>query len=232
MDRIDPKEFDPDQEPDGEKLHRIAKIGLGSIPVAGSVAAEIFASIFESPLTRRRTQWMYKITEVVNELTADGVLTEKDIQENEVFISTVSQACSIALRNHQEEKLEALRNAVKNAALDSCPEEDYRQLFLNFVDVCTVTHIKLLNLFSGPEAWGRKHGFEFPANWSMGGMTQVIEAAFPALKGQQQLYDPIWKDMYQRGLVTSDSLGSTMSRQGMMAARLTPLDVKLLEFIS
>lgn len=232
MKKINANEFDPEQEPDGEKLHRVAKIGLGSIPVAGPVVAEIFASIFESPLAKRRTQWMHKITEVVNDLVEEGVLTEKDLQENEVFISTVSQACVIALRNHQEEKLDALRNAVKNSAIDTCPEEDYRQLFLNFIDVCTVTHIKLLNLFSGPEAWGKSHGVDFPTSWSMGGITQVIEHAYPSLQGQQELYEPIFSDLYQRGLVNTESLGTTMSRQGMMSERLTPMGRRLLRFIS
>ncbi len=232
MGRIDPAEFDPDIEPDSEKLNRLGKLVLGSVPVAGPVISEVFASIFESPLARRRTEWMYKVTEVLNELMDSGVLTEKDLQQNEVFVSTVSQACTIALRNHQEEKLCALRNAVKNTALTTCPEEDFRQLFLNFIDVCTVTHIRLLHLFAGPEAWARANGIEFPSGWHMGGMRQVIEHAYPDLKDRQGLYDPIWKDMYQRGLVTSDSLGSTMSRQGMMSARLTPMGQDLLAFIS
>lgn len=232
MDKIDPRDFDPDLEPDGEKLHRAARFVLGSVPVAGPLFADVFASIFESPLARRRTEWMHKVTDVINDILDGGVITEKDLQQNEVFVSTVAQACNIALRNHQEEKLEALRNAVKNSALDTCPEEDYRQLFLNFVDVCTVTHIKLLNLFSGPEAWGKSHGVDFPTSWSMGGITQVVEHAYPSLQGQQKLYGPIFSDLYQRGLVDTPSLGTTMSRQGMMSERLTPMGRRLLRFIS
>lgn len=138
----------------------------------------------------------------------------------------------LALRNHQEEKLEALRNAVLNVAIGHSPEEDLRQLFLNFIDVCTVTHIRLLSLMGGPEEWGKKHGVEFPSNWNMGGITQAIEHAFPDLRGKEQIYKVIWGDLYQRGLISTPGLGTTMSRQGILARRTTELGQKLIDFLS
>ncbi|HTS57938.1 MAG TPA: hypothetical protein VMH03_10335, partial [Terriglobales bacterium] len=47
---------------------------------------------------------------------------------------TVLQATQIALRTHQEEKLEALRNAVVNSTSGQVLEDDVRAVFLNLVD--------------------------------------------------------------------------------------------------
>lgn len=78
-----------------------------------------------------------------------------------------------------------------NVAVGHSPEEDLRQLFLNFIDVCTVTHIRLLSLIRGPEEWGKKHEVEVPSSWSVGGITQAIEHAFPDLRGKEQIYKVI-----------------------------------------
>ncbi|MEJ8320454.1 hypothetical protein [Pseudomonas oryzihabitans] len=229
--RIEVYGLDPAIEPDEEKLHRVIKLGLGSVPVAGALAAELFTSLFESPLAKRRTEWMTKVTEVVNELIDEGVLTEDNLRENEVFVSTVAQTCTIALRNHQEEKLKALQNVVRNSAVPSRLSDDYRQLFLSFVDVCTVTHIRFICIFSGPEEWALENQVQFPM-WSMGGLVNVVEHCLPDLVGGRDLYEPIWKDLYQRGYVDTDSLGGTMSREGMLAPRLTELGRRLFKFIS
>lgn len=232
MKKVDLSGLDPDLEPDGEKIHRLARIGISAIPVVGGPMVEIFNSVLESPLSKRRTETMIQLGEVINDLIEQGVVTEAGLQDNDAFISTVAEVCAISLRNHEAEKLEALRNAVKNSALPSCPKDDYRQLFLNFVDVCTVTHIKLLHLFENPQNWIKGQGREFPKSWMMGGLTQVIEYALPELIGQEKLYSQIWKDLYQRGLVTTDSLGTTMSANSMVSGRTSPLGAQLINFLS
>lgn len=232
MKRIDPDLIDPAVEPAGEKVGRVIRSIAGAVPVIGGAATEIFNSLFEGPLSKRRTEWMLNVTEILNDLMEEGLVTEASLKENEAFISTVAQTCNMALRNHEAEKLEALRNAVKNSAMPSCPSDDYRQLFLNFVDACTVTHIKILHLFHNPKEWIASQGREFPQGWYMGGLTQVIEFSLPELAGQEALYKPIWKDLYQRGLITTDSLGTTMGVDGMLANRTTGLGTKLIEFLS
>ncbi len=232
MGKVELDGLDPSLEPDGEKLHRVARATLGAVPIIGSPLLEIFNSILESPLNQRRTETMLKIGETLNELIENGVVTEEGLQKNDAFISTVAEVCNISLRNHQTEKLEALRNAVKNSALPTCPSEDYRQLFLNFVDVCTVTHIKLLKLFKNPQMWASENGMSFPNNWLSGPLSQMVEFAYPELKGQSEIYSSIWTDLYQRGLTTTERLSSGMSRDGMMARRTTSLGTQLIKFLS
>jgi hypothetical protein len=232
MAKIDLDGLDPKVEPDGEKLHRVARITLGAVPIVGSPLLEVFNSVLESPLSKRRTETMLEIGEVLNELIDKGIVTEAGLQQNEAFVSTVAEVCNISLRNHQAEKLEALRNAVKNSALPMCPSEDYRQLFLNFVDVCTVTHIKLLKLFENPQKWASENGFVFPGNWVSGSLSQVVEFAYPDLKGKTEICSAIWKDLFQRGLVTTESLNSGMNRDAMMSRRNTSLGCQLIQFLS
>ncbi|HDS1758835.1 hypothetical protein [Pseudomonas sp. M5] len=231
MQKVDLNALDPAMESDADKLHRVARLGIGLVPVAGCPLLELFGSVLETPLNKRKTETMIQIGEIINQLIDDGVVTEKGLQENEVFVSTVAEACAISLRNHQEEKLEALRNAVRNSALPRCPADDYRQLFLNFVDVCTVTHIRLLHLFHDPELWCKNQNLTLP-NWGMGGLSSVAEFALPELKGQDELYRSIWKDLYQRGLVNTGSMGGTMSRVGMLASRTTQIGAQLINFLS
>ncbi len=232
MDNIDNELIDPFIEPGSEKAHRVARIIIGAVPILGGAGVEIFNSIIDTPMNERKVQWMNQVGNALNDLIEKGVLTEQGLQHNETFITTVSQASMLAIRSHQREKLEALRNAVLNVAVGQGPEEDMRQLFLNFIDVCTVTHIRLLSLMSGPELWGQKHKVEFPSSWSMGGITQAIEHAFPDLRGKEQIYKVIWDDLYQRGLINTQGLGTTMSREGILASRTTELGSNLIDFLS
>lgn len=231
MKRIDVEVLDPKVESVEEKAHRGARMAISMIPVAGGPLVEVFNSIVESPLTKRRWDTVREIGEVINDLLDQKIVTEENLQQNEAFISTVAEVCSISLRNHQKEKLEALKNAVRNSALPSCPSDDYRQLFLNFVDVCTVTHIKLLQLFDNPQRWFEQRGTNLP-NWTMGSLSTIIDLAMPEIKGHNDIRDSIWKDLYQRGLVTTDSLTSGMSGSGMLSRRTSPLGDQLIAFLT
>jgi len=162
---------------------------------------EVFSSVVESPLIKRRVETLIQIGEVLNDLLEQGVVTEAGLQENDAFISTVAEVCAISLRNHQSDKLEALRNAVRNSALPACPADDYRQIFLNFVDQCTVAHIKVLRFANDPMAWFKATGIQFPG-YKSGDIFRVIDIAIPELSGHPELRKFVWDDLVDRGLVT------------------------------
>ncbi|WP_313643450.1 hypothetical protein [Pseudomonas sp.] len=231
MEKVDLEGLDPPIEPAGEKAHRGVRMALAMVPGVGGPLVEVFNSVVESPLSKRRWETVQQIGEVINQLLDEGVVTTETLENNDAFISTVAEACSISLRNHQKEKLDALKNAVKNSALASCPPDDYRQMFLRFVDVCTVTHIKLLTIFNYPRGWFEEAGIKTPT-WYSGSLSTVIDLAMPELNGHREIRDSIWKDLYQRGLVSTDSLNSSMSADGMLAKRTTSLGEELIRFLS
>jgi hypothetical protein len=103
------------------------------------------------------------------------------------------------LRTANHSKRAALKNAVLNAAVGRSPEESVAQVFVSLVDQFTDWHLKILKLFRNPEA--HVHTYNLTSN-SLAGL---IESVYPQLRGQKQFYQQVWRDLYQKGLVRSDS---------------------------
>ena len=110
------------------------------------------------------------------------------------------------------------------------PEESLQKMFLSFVDTLTVWHLKLLDVFNDPPAYIQKHNLRF-GSVSMGAMSQLIESAFPELKGKRDLYDLIWKDLFSRALVTTDGLHTMMTGSGIVAKRTTEIGKLFLHYV-
>lgn len=145
---------------------------------------------------------------------------------NEAFIDTVLHATHIALRNHQEEKRTALRNAIMNTAIGATLDDMRRHMFLRYVDEFTPEHLGILAPFDNPVNWFERAQRAFP-NLYMGGLSHVLVEAFPALR--REIYELIWKDLYQRGLVNTDGLHTMMT--GLQDSRTTELGKAFLGFI-
>ena len=205
----------------GDAAHAVAKAGLSAIPIAGGAAAELFQYVVQPPLEKRRERWMADVGEKLRDLEANGLKLE-DLQGNQQFVSAVMHASQVALRTHQESKRRALRNAILNVATGQAPDETLQHLFLEFVDAFTELHLRILKLFQAPTP---------PPSMSMGGLSHVLEHNMPELQGHQELYKQLWRDLYSRGLVTTDSLGGTISGSGLAAKRTTQMGDQFLTFI-
>jgi len=55
--------------------HSLAKGGLGSIPVIGSLASEIFGLVVTPPLEKRRAEWMNEVAKNLKNLNPNKKLT-------------------------------------------------------------------------------------------------------------------------------------------------------------
>ena len=216
----------------GDVVHKAAKIVLSGIPWVGGPVAELFNTVIAPPIAKRRDKWLesiYKGLKMLEE-KVKGFSIES-LAENEMFITTVMHATQVAIRNHQKEKLEALRNAVLNAASSNAPEEDIQLMFLNFVDILTPWHLRILKFFDSPKQWGQDHNISFPERL-FGGLSHVLMDAFPELKGQRDFYDQVFKDLYSRGLMNTESLDVTMSATGLYEPRTTSLGKQFIKFIT
>lgn len=165
---------------------------------------------------------MAQVGEKLQELESNGFKLD-ELQTNEEFISAVMHASQIALRTHQEAKLDALRNAILNVAKGQAPDEVLQNMFLNFVDTLTELHLRILKVFQAPLP---------PSGISMGGLSNVLEHNLPELRGHRELYDQLWKDLSSRGLVSTDSLHGTMSGSGLAQKRTTVIGDAFLGFIT
>ena len=210
------------QRSKGDVAHAIVKAGLSAVPMVGGPAVELFQYLVQPPLDKRREAWMKEVGEKLQQLEKKGLDLDK-LLDNEPFISAVMQASQAALRTHKAEKLTALRNAVLNIASGQAPEETVQHLLLSFVDQLSEMHLRIIKVFSAPEA---------PPGLSIGGLGNVLEHNIPEPRGQRELYDQLWRDLYARGLVNTDGLHVTMSGNGLIQRRTTALGEALLKLIS
>jgi len=215
----------------GDIGHAVAKGILSEIPLAGGLASEIFNLVIAPPLTKRRDKWMETIAEGLKDLESkiEGFKVE-NLANNDSFITTVMHATQSALRNHQEEKLNALRNAVLNAATPNAPEEDLQLMFLSFVDTLTSWHIRILKFFDDPTRWGKEQNIKY-RDLEFGAPAHILEDAFPELKGRRDFYDLLVRDLYSMGLMSIETLHTTMTKQGIFAPRTTDIGKKFIGFI-
>jgi len=223
-----PKENPPlDQEP-GDILHTIARAGLSAIPVVGGPAVELFNFLISPPLEKRRDQWMKEVGETLQELEQKYHLVIEDLRSNEIFIDTVLSASQIALRSSKGEKRQALKNAILNAALPSAPEDSLQETFLLYIDIFTTWHIRMLLLFREPKILNEGNNADY-LEYRIPTLDQLLESKFPELVGLKDLYEAIWGDLHQRGLLMPENV---TSQKGQVTTRRTSeLGNRFLDFI-
>src|SRR6266478_212213 len=124
-----------------DKLHLAARATLSAIPGVGGPALELFNAVIAPPIERRRDSWLNELAERLQTLEQEHRLNIEDLANNENFVSAVMQATSSAIRTHHEKKIDALRNAVLNSALDRSLDEVKREIFLALVDQLTAIQI-------------------------------------------------------------------------------------------
>jgi len=217
----------------GDYAHVGVRAGLSMAPFVGGPLTEFFSMIIAPPLEKRRDEWFIEIFGRLKQLEerVEGFKIE-NLAQNENFISILLYATQVAMRTHQREKLDALRNAVINAAIRLTVDENLQLMFLNLVDRYTSWHLILLQFLVDPREYGKSHGIEYPF-WSIGGLGNVIEATFKELRAKQDFYDQIIKEMISDGLLQDGSyLHGGMTESGMFASRITERGKQFLKFIS
>jgi hypothetical protein len=155
----------------------------------------------------------------------------EDLAQNEAFVSTVLDASQAAIRNHQQEKLEALWNAVLNVAIGRAPDEDVQLMFVNLVDSLTPWHVRILRFFQNPALNVEYDLIKFNG----GAPAQLLEMFYPDLpdlQGRKDFYELAVRDLHSSGLFSSDSLQGMTSGPGMFAKRTTELGDQFLSFIT
>ena len=225
------------QVPDTERaatLLGLAKAALNSVPVLGGLASELVEVVVGPQIERRRNEWLNSLAERLAKLegNVEGFQVV-NLVDHPAFVSAMLQAGVIALRNHNEEKLAALRNSVLNVAVSSTPGEDEHELFISLIDAFTRWHLRLLAFLADKYGIADKLGkLPFP-NWHMGGVATVLEHVYPELVGRRSLYDLIVSDLHRAGLAVVDTLHVTSTLEGyMLAKQSSDMGDRFLAFIT
>lgn len=199
----DPEEVNEDlKRSKTDSLVTLTNASITLIPIMGGPLSILLGAILPS-ITDRQNKWLISLTNDIQRLNERNDNFLNNLKTDENFISIVMQASQIAIRNHQEEKLEALHNAVLNSALKISLEEDMQLMFLNLIDSFTIYHMKILMLIHKPKEYLKNLNKE-PIEGHLPVAT-FIEHVFPELKGKEDFYKAIWDDLYRRNLFETDS---------------------------
>lgn len=212
-------------------LHIITKAGLSAIPIVGGSVASLFNDIITPSIEIRRNQWIQRIAEELVELQKKVKYLEgKDFEFDDRVMTVFLYASQSAIRNHQEEKLESLQNAILNSALNPSIDENIQLMFVNYIDTLTPWHITLLKYFYDPMKW--LDDKDIKTDISGGSALSGVNIAIPDLSGKESISSLIITDLINKGLIQNFEFRGSMSRNGIFAPRTSELGNKFIGFIS
>ena len=223
----------PNTKSTGDFAREVGRAVISLVPAAGGPLQVAFENLFSSPLEKRKQAWLEQLAGVLTEVQARVEdLTPEKLASNEAFVTLAMQASQVAIRNHQQAKLDALRNAVLNAALPNPPQEDEQLIFIRLIDQLTPWHLRVLAVLDDPNAWMQRNQVPNPG-WGMGGVSTVLEHCLTDLRGQRDIYEQIVRDLQADGLMGQGQfLNMTMTGGGMMESRTTARGKRFIGFIS
>jgi len=223
----------PTKKSAGDIAREVGRAIVSAVPAAGGPLQVAFENIFASPIEKRKQAWLEQLAEVVTEVQERvKELTPEKLAANEVFVTVAMQASQMAIRNHQQAKLDALRNAVLNSALPNPPQEDEQMIYLRLIDQLTPWHLRVLSLMNNPLEWMERNNVTYP-RWGTGGVSTVIEHCLPDLRGQRDTYDQIVRDLQAEGLLGQGQyVHLNMTGHGMVESRTTDRGRRFIKFIT
>lgn len=127
----------PDLE---EKAQGLVKGALGGVPFAGGAIGELFDIMYQSGYEKRLQTWRGDVSKRLNSLREEVL---KQLEQDEEFQSLLAESTLAVLKNHQEIKIEAIKNLLFNSTT-STVEYDFKKLFINYIDQFTAYHLRTM----------------------------------------------------------------------------------------
>jgi len=223
---MDPEEIKKDLKYNKKDLGaNLTNASVSLIPILGGPLSILLGSILPS-VNDRQNKWLIQIAKDIKFLTDRNENFLENLVKDENFITILMQASQIAIHNHQDEKLEALRNAVLNSALNISIEEDMQLMFLNFVNSFTNTHLKILLVIYDPHKYVKKFGSD-----GYHDLDSYIAHVLPELVGHWGFYRFIYEDLFKQNLLIKNQNGYRTDEKN-FPPMLTHLGRDFLSFIT
>jgi hypothetical protein len=215
-----------------EIVERAAEAGAGSVPVVGAAFAVALVTALNWKLSERRDDWLEDLAGKVEDLRGrlDGFSVEA-LAESPLFVDAVVTAARTVEHTHQQEKLDALLNAVLNSALPGAPDADMQAILLGLVDRLTASHLRFLTMWDDPPTWFASRGLTPPQAGTMASRTQTVEDGLPEMRDRKDFYLHIAYELNSAGLMTASVMGN-VSGTALMDRLTSGLGRQLVEFIS
>jgi hypothetical protein len=138
-----------------EHLRNISIATVSSIPVLGGPLSVLLDKYLPSYMERRRNALMTQLADDLVKLTER--ITPEKLASDE-FIAVFLKVFRRAMEEHLQEKLEAFRAIILNAALAENSEFDEVSLFIRLVSDLTADQIRILRLLRNQEFRESKEG--------------------------------------------------------------------------
>lgn len=203
--------------------------GVAAVPVVGGPAQVLIDAVLIPSIDKRREAWLRKLGELVNELSSriDG-WTPDALAEDESFVSAVIEASRIAMGTHLEEKLDILKSCLATMAAAERRDDFLDLQMFQYVDQLAPEHFVVLQYLHNPGAWFDARAIERPSV-HMGAPRGLFSRARLPVSGVG--LEIVLRDLDDRGLAETSSLGAVMSEGGIWQSRVTELGSALLEFV-
>lgn len=229
------KKIDLTKPPEGSKRENtyeiMKKVATSAVPFGGVV--EVFIDeVIKPPSQKRLEEWIITIAEEVEKLKKNiDKFQYKNLKNNQEFISIFHQALAIAKITHQEEKIQALKNAVINSVLDNTLDASIKSIFLSLIENLTPWHLKILDYFNDPKSWFIKNNMTPPELVISGSNSQLLFKAFPGL--EKGFAEFIIEDLHLKGLlgISKSNLNVSMTPSGPYQRGTSSLGKQFLTFI-
>ncbi|MCB0324023.1 MAG: hypothetical protein KDD69_10630 [Bdellovibrionales bacterium] len=182
--------------------HAVIRSLLSAIPMGGGAAVEFFNVLVTPPIERRRREWMERVAKMIHGLNEKVELFDASrLGHNERFVSTLLSATSLAAKTHKHEKLEALQNAVGNAACGVQPDEELDEIFLNYIERFTPLHLRLLKIFNEGFVWSND-GYPQPGDLELPPMLVPSVGSYePFRELDRSVLSVILRELVQFGMI-------------------------------
>ena len=194
----------------------VGKTVLSVIPIGGALVTAVFDTVKGNALQKRQEKWKA----IIEQRLTNIEVTLNELGNNDYFATMLIKTTELAMKTVKDEKLLYLANALEHSITNTI-DEDKMIIFLSFVEKYSVSHIKILTYFNNPTKFVRN-------SFYMGSPSQPLEMAFPEVK---QLQSKCVKDLFNDGLMNTENLNITMTGNGMVAKRTTPLGDDFLKFL-
>lgn len=204
----------------------VLKAGLATAPFCSGIASLLTDYI---PSGKQR-----RLEHFAEQLATDLVVLKDRVDENRILTDEFAFLFEKCFRgvaeNYQEEKLEAFRAILVNAAVGVNLSEEEKEYFLGLVNALSVLHIRMLRFMAEPLSYLQANGIG--PDRIGGGFSEFFPIVLPGVS--LEVIKSAFGDLYQYGLISTDkSIFTTMtSGQGLnlLGNRISELGGRFIGF--
>lgn len=178
---------------------------ISSLFPGGQLFVKTFERIFKDPYKKRKLEWFDSIKQKLekielgiseNKNNIDTIIEKRQLDKEEL-LSTILQTTDIALKNHNEVKLEALRNIFVNSFIIDL-DTNKKTTFISLIDEFNEYHIKMLHFLSQDDPWAKYRNYNTRTRHVL---LEIFELEFPVYKTNHYFLRKIITDLVKNELI-------------------------------